>query len=86
MPAPETQSLNTTWLLAAMSANALVAGSILGIGFTVAMTIEQVELARAFESITAAVAVVPASAGSNGLLTLCILKVRLMVGSNFTKS
>ena len=85
MPAPETQSLNTTWLLAAMSANALVAGSILGIGFTVAMTIEQVELARAFESITA-VAVVPASAGSNGLLTLCILKVRLMVGSNFTKS
>ena len=86
MPVPETQSLNTTWLLAAMSANALAVGSILGIGFTVAMTIEQVELSSAFKSITAAVVVVPADADSNGLLTLCILKVRLMVGRNLTKS
>ena len=87
MSAPETQSLNTTWLLAAISADALAVGSILGIGFTVAMTIEQVEqveLSRAFESIAAAVAVVPAGAGSNGLLTLCILKVRLIVDRNLT--
>ena len=84
MPTPETQSLNTTGLLAAMSADALAVGSILRTGFTVAMTVEQVELSRVFESIAAAVAVVPAGAGSNGLLTLCILKVRLIVDRNLT--